>query len=663
MGEEIKLNKLFESGRIGNLRLKNKIVASPVTTNFATVKGAVTDRIIAHYEEKARGGAALIVVEGTYIDPRGKSFLNQLGIYDDGLILGLSKLAQAIKRQGAKASIQLQHAGRRTSSKIAGGQPLAPSSIPCAPDAEVPRELTVEEIELLIAKHAEAAKRAKKAGFDAVQLHGAHGYLLSSFLSPLSNKRKDMYGGGIEARAKFIIEVIEAIREQVGKEFPVTIKISAEEFIEGGITIEDTRVIVPELVKAGIDAIMVSAGTVAIGKRYMSLDNPHTFLRNLPMGTRLGCLVYLAEEVKKVVDIPVIAVGRINDPFLAEAVIKEEKADFVALGRGLLADPEFPRKAADGDFNGIRKCIGCQECFNRLAQQLDVICAVNPVVGREKEFKISPTTYKRKIIIVGGGPAGMEAARVSAMRGHLVTLLERDNKLGGLLNLACVPPHRDEIKKLLDYLTTQVKKWGVKIKLGQEATPNLIRKLEPDVLIIATGSTPIKSGIPGSNANNVVTAHEVLRGDVKTKEKVVVIGGGMVGCETADFLASQGKKVTIVEMLESVANDIDTETRTFLLFKLTQNGVKIVVGAKTKQIVSEGVIIEKEGKQELIEGNTVVLSLGAVPNRDLVKNLPVKNGKLSFKGRFIPVYLIGDVVEVRKIKDAIYEGATVAYHL
>lgn len=661
--KKIKAKKLFEPGRIRHTWLKNRVVASPVTTNYATAKGAVTDRITDHYEEKARGGAALIVVEGTYIAPEGKSFLNQLGIYDNKLIPGLAKLVRAIKRQDAKASIQLQHAGRRTSSIITGVQPVAPSSILCAPGAEVPRELTLEDINRLTVRHAEAAKRAKEAGFDAIQLHGAHGYLLSSFLSPLANKRVDIYGGDLDARTRFIVEVIKAIREEVGKEFPVTIKLSGDEFIEGGISIEDTKIIAPKLVEAGIDAIMVSAGTAAIGKHITDLDNPHTFLRNLPMGTKPGCLVYLAEAVKKAVGIPVIAVGKINDPFLAEGIISEGRADFVALGRALLADPEFPRKTAEGRFDEIRQCVACQECFNRLSRQLDMVCAVNPMVGREKGFKIRPTIYRKKVLVIGGGPSGMEAARVAAMRGCSVTLYEKSGKLGGQLKLACVPPHRGEIRKLLDYLTNQMKKLQVKIETGREGTPDLVRKLEPDALIIATGSTPIVPKIPGITRNRVVTAEEVLRRDIKTGERVIVIGGGLVGCETADFLAYQGKNVTIIEMLHSVANDTDTETRTFILSKLNQKDAKIVVGARAKRIIDEGVVIDRGGKEEMIKGNTVILALGTMPRRNLIEAFPVKNQELSLKDRSIQVYLIGDVVEPRKIMNAMYEGAMVAHHL
>jgi len=495
--------RLLEPSRIGQMKLRNRIVMPPMVTQYGDAKGFVTERARNYYEARARGGAALIIIEATYVHPGGQPFANQLGISDDKFIPGMSELTQAIHRHGARAAIQLHHGGRTAKPELTGMQPIGPSPI-AVPGREAPRELSVAEIAENVAHFARAALRARKAGFDGVEIHGAHGYLVHQFLSRSSNKRQDSYGGDLPNRARFFVEIIKATREAVGNDYPVWCRLSGKEYgVEEGTTLEETQETARIAQEAGIDAIHVSASGPGA-------PNNLTSPKFVP-----GVIIDLAEGVKKAVSIPVIAVGKIT-PDAAETILAEGRADLIAMGRALLADPELPNKVASGRLEDITPCINCYGCRDDLwTNVLGIRCHVNATLGREAETKIIPSEKPGKVLVVGGGPAGMEAARVAAIRGHKVTLCEKASHLGGQLIQAATPPHKDSIGFLINYFQTQLRKLNVKVELNKKATSAMVEELNPDVLVIATGLNPFIPEIPGIDKAHVVQAGDVLEGKVE----------------------------------------------------------------------------------------------------------------------------------------------------
>jgi len=640
------LTKLFEPINIGTLDVRNRIVMPPMVTNYGSDTGAVSQRLIDYHVERAKGGVGLGIVEATCVDsPVGRLSPTQLCIDSDKFIPRLNDLAEAVQVYGARIAIQLHHSGRQTTLVATEGRrPVSPSTVPCPPLGTRPRRLTVKEIESLVEKYAEGARRAKAAGFDAVELHGAHGYLIQQFLSPYTNKRRDRYGGDPQRRITFAIDVVESVREKVGSSFPVIMRLSGNEYVEGGLTIEDTKIIARELEEAGVDAIHMSAG----------LRESYAWSVQ-PMAVPRGCLVHLAEETKKAVSIPVIAVGRINDPALAETIIREGKADLVSMGRALIADPELPRKASEGRLDDIRVCVACNQCVMRMGLCLPVSCTVNAAAGRERERKISPTKATKRVLVIGGGPAGMEAARVAALRGHTVTLIEREERLGGQLVLAATPPHKEELENEIKYLVSHIKKLGVKIELGKEATIRTVEEMKPDTVILATGAAPLIPIIPGVDRKSVVTAWDVLKGKVTVGKNVVVAGGGMVGLETAEFLAAKGISVIVVEMLSHVGIDMESRSRYLLLQRLVKCRVEILTGVRVEEITESGVSVTNEkGNRQHLPAETVVLALGAIPIRELADSL---------KGKVRELYIVGDCLKPRKAMEAIHGGFYVACEL
>ncbi|MFH0845469.1 MAG: tRNA-dihydrouridine synthase, partial [Pseudomonadota bacterium] len=476
--------RLFEPLSFNGLQLKNRIVMPPMATNFAGARGEVTDQMISYYEERAKGGAGLVILEVTGVDfPRGNTVLHQVAIHDDSCMEGLSRLVNAVKKWGARIATQLHHAGRRASSKSTGMIPVAPSPIACY-GGDMPEVLDKKGILSIIKAFAEGARRAKAVGFDAVELHCAHGYLMGQFLSPLTNTRTDEYGGPLANRVRFVTEIIEAVRGEVGEDYPILARISGDEFIPGGLRISDSVEIARILERTGIDCIHVSGGSTPSNlEQYRAQE-----ISTIPsMYFKGPSFAHLAQEIRRSVGVPVIAVGRINDPLMAEQVLEQDKADLVTMGRALIADPELPNKAYEGRTDEIRKCIACLHCINVVLNQKGSLrCAINPVVGREAQAIPKPEKSK-KVLVIGGGPAGMEAARWASSRGHHVSLWEKDRRLGGQLNLAHIPPHKDELKGLTDYLSKQLELHKVPIELGKEATVELIRQYNPDVLILAAG--------------------------------------------------------------------------------------------------------------------------------------------------------------------------------
>lgn len=634
---------LFTAGKIGKLYLKNRLVMPPMVRNYADENGLVTKRYVEHIESIAKGGVGMMVLEASYIDPVGKGFKNELGLHSDKIIPGLKKLATVAHKHGAAIGTQLYHAGRQTVKANSGFEPVAPSAIPDPLEQEMPRELTVPEIKALVKKYADAARRSKKAGCDFVEIHGAHGYLITQFLSPFSNKRTDEYGGSQPNRNRFMLEVYTAVREAVGEDFPVTIRLSADEMVEGGLGLKEVLGICKAIEKAGVDAIHVTAGVYgSYAKGYMIA----------PMAMPDGLLLKYAKAIKRAVKVPVIAVGKLRTPQLCEKVVKENIADFVGIGRTLLADPEWPNKVKKGQLDLVNKCVACnQGCIDRLFKQQDVWCTVNPVTSREGAFA-KKAKSKKKVLVVGGGAAGLSAAKYAALAGHKVTLYEEEKVLGGQVNAAARLPYRHDWSEFAATLAADVKRAGVKVNLGKKFSPGLIKKGEYDSIIIATGSTALTPIISGIDHDNVILARDYNSGKAKAKGNVVVAGGGCQGTQTAEALALKKYKVTLVEMTKNLASDAPLEDRALLLERLAKLGVKMLTETKIKAIGPATVsVVGPDGKEAGLPADTVVVCLGAFSNDGINREL---------KGLAKKVQVVGDALRPRRVTEAVAEGALAA---
>jgi 2,4-dienoyl-CoA reductase-like NADH-dependent reductase (Old Yellow Enzyme family)/thioredoxin reductase len=631
------LPHLFSPLTIGNLELRNRIVMPAMGTRYPTYGGKVTDRLIHYYAERAKGGVGLIIVQFATILMDGRSSMYPLAIWDDAQIPGLRRLAQAIRKEGVPSAIQLAHAGAAGKSEVTGVQPVGPSAVPC-PGREAPRELSVGEIEALVDAFGEAAKRAMEAGFDAVELHMAHGYLLQQFLSPLNNLRNDAYGGDFDRRLIFPIQVLDRVRDVVGPETPILCRLCVDEGYPTGITQDVGVRIARALELAGADVIDVSGG--AVGTFHFSVPS-----QTDPPG---GSLLPLAAAVKKVVQIPVVAVGKLHDPMIMEQVLAEGKADLVAVGRGLIADAELPRKIMEGRWDRIRPCLTCErpECHGRILSDMSMGCVVNPQVGREADLSPRPAEVSRRVLVIGGGPAAMEAALAAAQSGHQVTLCEKRPYLGGQVYLGAKAPHKQLFQKLLDYYATRLDDLHVRVELECPVDIDQVISLAPEVVIVATGARPCQLDVPGRGPQ-ILTAWDVLRG-ASTGQSVVVVGGGSVGCETAEFLALQGRQVVILEMLDQVARDLARWTRPLLIKRLMALDVEILVRCKAVLLDGRKVVYDRGGMLEVIHNvDTVVSATGAVSDDHLSATLR-EHG-------FDPI-LAGDCLKPGNAGDAIRAG-------
>ncbi len=615
------MNRLFEAGSIGSLKLGNRIIMPAMTTNLAREDGSVSEKLLQYYVERAKGGVGFIIVEGG------------LNLDNDKSMTGLRELTREVKAQGAKVAIQLFH-----SKKILGVKKelLLPAL------SRFIGGLNPAELDSIARMFVSRAQRAKEAGFDGIEINAAHGTTLSLFLSKGFNKRTDEYGRSWEGRTRFLLEIIQRVRSKVGKPCPLIVRINADDFEEGGNTVEDAKTIARKLEAAGIDALSISAG-IEFTKPYRMVS---------PMYFKEGWLAPYAQQIKQIVHIPVIVANRINDPELAHKIVFDGMADFVAMGRALIADPEFPQKASAGKYEEINRCIGCcQGCYGERERQGPITCLVNPSVGKEKEHKIDPAKEPKKVLVAGGGPAGMEVARVAAMRGHEVILCEKTGKLGGQFRLACASPHKDEFENLLKYLEYQMKKHGVKIELGKEVTLSLIGELKPDVIILATGALPYVPPTPGIEGENVYLPQKVLAGEGEVGGRVVVVGGGLIGIDTAAFIAGKGKKITITSRRDEVGMDLIGILKDLLTNCLRDRfGVKMLPKSALKEIKPTGLIFEREGSEEIVEGDTFVISAGMMADTSLASSLEEEG---------IAFYAIGDCVTPRDALAAMAEGAEV----
>jgi 2,4-dienoyl-CoA reductase-like NADH-dependent reductase (Old Yellow Enzyme family)/thioredoxin reductase len=641
----LKFNHLFEKGRIGSLTLKNRIVMPAMGTGLAGPDGEMNDHVIAYYEERAKGGTGLIIVEYTSIDYKlGRANFNQLRIDEDRFMPGFYRLANAVHKYDAKIFVQLQHPGRETTSyNLNGNQIVAPSPVTCAAIGEEPRELTNDEVKGIVNQFVMGAFRAKMAGMDGVELHGAHGYLINQFMSPGTNLRTDEYGGSFENRMRFTKEIVEGIKGKCGKDFPVTIRISVDEFEEGGMTVEMSKEVSRYLEKIGYDAIHASCGN------YNSMDRMIE-----SMMYEQGWRVPLAQAVKEVVNIPVITVGVIREPEFADKVIEEGKADFIAMGRSHIADPEWAKKAYEGRDNEIRKCICCLHCTRFPGH---VKCAINIKAGRELEFKeIIRIEEKRHVAIVGGGPGGMETARILRLKGYDVTIFEKGSELGGQLNLVHQPVAKEKMDWMIDYHRNEMERLNVEIRFNTEATVEAIKALHPYAVFLATGGKPIIPSLVGMDINNVCDYEDVLlnRKDF-TNKGIVVVGSGMVCYSVTGQLAAQGNDVTLIEVPTETGSKVTPATRMMLINRLKNAGVKIFTDQKVTEIRSNSIRLEDElGNIIQLEMDYMVFSMGTVSYNPLEE---------TYRQHFENVFVIGDAINPGSISNAIKDGFEKAYVL
>ncbi len=632
---------LFREGKIGNCILKNRFIMSLFPTKYST-DSRVNERMIEFYRERARGGVAMIVLDCPCLDyPRAYKGSNQLRFDTPEFADGIAKLINSIHAQGAKAFMQLDYPKERSlDHEIPGAKRKGNLWLGFLPEIMTPQDAG-QIIEIMSA----GSKRARELGYDGIEIQASYGEFISQLLSPLSNKRKDEYGGSLENRSRFLTTLIERVKQQAGSDYPVIVKLVCDEFLEGGLTISDTTHIANLVERAGADAIFASGGNKATKR----MSVPMHYLSP-------GSLLHLAKAMKKAVTIPVIAVGKINTPELAEKAIREGEADFVAMARALIADPNLPEKARKGIVKDICGCLyDLEDCYDKGIPGIGRACAVNPFSGQEYRLKITPAGKKKRVVVVGGGPAGMQSALIVSQRGHKAILFEREGSLGGQLRLAWKAPFKDEVGEILRYLEHSLGKTSIKIIFGTTATEKEVLSQEPDVVIIALGSKPILPNIPGADLPFVFDVRAVYEKPLELGLNVIIVGAGDIGCETADLLSEQARNVTIVELLDEPLKRMNDLPKAELLGRLKKKWVQILTSMEVMAIEKGHVIVaSKDGIKKKLTADSVIFSVGS--------------GRVDFlygalKDSVKEVYVVGDAKEPGNLGAALRSATEVGLQI
>lgn len=641
------LEKLFAPFKIGDVEIPNRMAVPAMVTNMPTEDGYATEQFIKYYEEKAKGGYGLIITEDYLINPNGKGYKHVAALYDDDQIEGHAKMVDAVHSHGAKIFCQIYHCGRQSNHFVNGGmQPVAPSPTQDPWNRDMARELSVDEIREIVEQFGQAARRAKEAGFDGIEIHAGHGYLIAAFLSFHQNHRTDEYGGPLINRVRFLHEIYDAMRAQVGDDFPIMVRFSADEGTANGRDLGEARVIAKMLEEWGVDAINCSNGLYSSfndGIIASAWKHPAFGAQN-------------ARALKEIVNIPVMAVNRINDPLVAEELLEDGYCDFVGMARASLADPHLPAKAKEGKLQDIRQCIGClQACAGHTYQQIPTCCLVNPEVGKEFKYTFDEVESK-KVLIIGGGPAGLNAAIAAKRRGHDVTLWEKSDRLGGQFIAAGYTPGKGEYATYVYSLDHTVNQLGVNIELNHEATADEIRAFDADKVIIATGGVPrMPAEVPGlADRENVVMAEDVLRGRVNPEGRIYILGGGSVGIETACYLADAERgDISLVIRRNVVADKEDRGKVNFMRAFCDRHYVDFLFEHTIDDVADEGLVLTHQGETKVYPADWIVVSMGYVPENRLVAELEDLGDKLV---------VVGDAIECRDAEAAGNEGFDAGYN-